>query len=81
MNLDTLLLRQINPAFIINERVASIAFCPTPKDEKQLSDFDNEAPNNNISIFALPCFIVPPPTAVAASALKDTTIRNQEYIL
>ena len=37
MNLNTLLLRQINPAFIKNERVTSVAFRPTPKDEKQLS--------------------------------------------
>jgi len=37
MNLNTLLLRQINSAFIKEERVTSIAFRPTPKDEKQLS--------------------------------------------
>jgi hypothetical protein len=37
MNLNTLLLRQVNPAFIKEERVTSVAFRPTPKDEKQLS--------------------------------------------
>lgn len=37
MNPNTLLLRQVHSAFIKDGRVASVAFRPTPKDEKQLS--------------------------------------------
>ena len=37
MTPDTLLLRQIHPAFVQNGRVTSQAFRPTPKDESQLS--------------------------------------------
>ncbi|MCL2282773.1 MAG: hypothetical protein FWC26_05595 [Fibromonadales bacterium] len=37
MNTNTLLLRQVHSAFVKDDRVASIAFRPTPKDEKQLS--------------------------------------------
>lgn len=37
MRLETLLLRQINPAFVQDGRVTSQAFRPTPKDEHRLS--------------------------------------------
>lgn len=37
MNNNTLLLRQIHPAFIQQNKITSQAFRPTPKDEKQLS--------------------------------------------
>lgn len=37
MNQETLLLRQIHPSFIQQERITSQAFRPTPKDENQLS--------------------------------------------
>lgn len=37
MNNNTLLLRQIHPAFIQQDKVTSQAFRPTPKDEKLLS--------------------------------------------
>ncbi|MGO9471269.1 MAG: hypothetical protein ACLQIB_03000 [Isosphaeraceae bacterium] len=39
---DTLLLRQIHPAFIQNERVTSQAFTPTPKDARKLSVYDGD---------------------------------------
>lgn len=42
MNLETLLLRQINPSFIQNGRVTSQAFRPTPKDENKLSVYDGD---------------------------------------
>lgn len=37
MNNNTLLLRQIHPAFIQQDKITSQAFRPTPKDEKLLS--------------------------------------------
>jgi len=37
MNPNTLLLRQVHPAFVKDYRVTSVVFRPTPKDEKQLS--------------------------------------------
>lgn len=37
MNLKTLLLRQIHPAFVQQDKVTSQAFRPTPKDEQLLS--------------------------------------------
>lgn len=37
MNHNTLLLRQIHPAFIQHNKITSQAFRPTPKDEKLLS--------------------------------------------
>ncbi len=36
-NEDELLLRQVHPSFIQEGRVTSLAFRPTPKDEKKLS--------------------------------------------
>ena len=42
MNNATLLLRQIHPSFIQNDRVTSQAFRPTPKDEKKLSVYDGD---------------------------------------
>lgn len=42
MNLETLLLRQVNPGFIQNGRVTSQAFRPTPKDENKLSVYDGD---------------------------------------
>jgi len=42
MNKDTLLLRQIHPSFIQNDRVTSQVFRPTPKDEKKLSVYDGD---------------------------------------
>ena len=42
MHSDTLLLRQIHPSFIQNDRVTSQAFRPTPKDEKRLSVYDGD---------------------------------------
>ena len=39
MNENTLLLRQIHPAFIQQNTITSQAFRPTPKDEKLLSVF------------------------------------------
>jgi hypothetical protein len=42
MNLETLLLRQVNPSFIQNGRVTSQAFRPTPKDENKLSVYDGD---------------------------------------
>ena len=37
MNNNTLLLRQIHPAFMQQDKITSQAFRPTPKDEKLLS--------------------------------------------
>ena len=42
MNDATLLLRQIHPGFLQNDRVTSQAFRPTPKDEKKLSVYDGD---------------------------------------
>jgi hypothetical protein len=42
MNNATLLLRQIHPNFLQNDRVTSQAFRPTPKDEKKLSVYDGD---------------------------------------
>jgi len=42
MTPETLLLRQINPSWIQNNRVTSQAFKPTPKDEKKLSVYDGD---------------------------------------
>jgi len=42
MNEATLLLRQIHPSFLQNDRVTSQAFRPTPKDEKKLSVYDGD---------------------------------------
>jgi len=42
MNDATLLLRQIHPGFLQNDRVTSQAFRPTPKDEKMLSVYDGD---------------------------------------
>ncbi|OQC41352.1 MAG: hypothetical protein BWX66_00754 [Deltaproteobacteria bacterium ADurb.Bin058] len=42
MNVHTLLLRQIHPDFIQNQRVSSQAFRPTPKDERKLSVYDGD---------------------------------------
>jgi len=42
MNEVTLLLRQIHPSFLQNDRVTSQAFRPTPKDEKKLSVYDGD---------------------------------------
>jgi len=42
MNDATLLLRQIHPSFLQNDRVTSQAFRPTPKDEKRLSVYDGD---------------------------------------
>ncbi len=39
---NTLLLRQINPAFVQNGRVTSQAFRPTPKDQHKLSVYDGD---------------------------------------
>ncbi len=39
---ETLLLRQIHPHFIQNDRVTSQAFRPTPKDEGKLSVYDGD---------------------------------------
>jgi len=38
----TLLLRQINPAFVQNGRVSSQAFRPTPKDQYKLSVYNGD---------------------------------------
>lgn len=43
MNPNTLLLRQIHPAFIQQEKITSQAFRPTPKDEKLLSVDNGDA--------------------------------------
>lgn len=42
MNDDTKLLRQVHPQFIINGRVSSQAFRPTPKDKQLLSVYDGD---------------------------------------
>lgn len=42
MNFETLLYRQINPAWIQQGRVTSQAFKPTPKDKKCLSVYDGD---------------------------------------
>ena len=42
MNRNTLLLRQIHPTWIQDERVTSQAFTPTPKDERRLSVYDGD---------------------------------------
>lgn len=42
MNEATLLLRQIHPSFLQNDRVTSQAFRPTPKDQKKLSVYDGD---------------------------------------
>ncbi len=42
MNSNTVLLRQVHPNFWQNGRVASLAFRPTPKDEKKLSLYDGD---------------------------------------
>lgn len=42
MDAETLLLRQIHPGFIQNGRPTSQAFRPTPKDENQLSVYNEE---------------------------------------
>ena len=39
---ETLLLRQIHPNFVQNDRVTSQAFRPTPKDEGKLSVYDGD---------------------------------------
>lgn len=39
---ETLLLRQIHPSFVQNQRVTSQAFQPTPKDKKKLSVYDGD---------------------------------------
>ena len=40
MNDETLLLRQVNPAWVQEGHITSQAFRPTPKDKKQLSVYD-----------------------------------------
>lgn len=42
MNDATLLLRQIHPGFVQDNRPSSQAFRPTPKDEKKLSVYDGD---------------------------------------
>lgn len=42
MNRDTLLHRQVNPAWVQQGRITSQVFRPTPKDEKQLSVYDGD---------------------------------------
>lgn len=42
MNNETLLLRQINPHWLNNDRVTSQAFSPTPKDAGRLSVYDGD---------------------------------------
>jgi hypothetical protein len=42
MTEKTLLLRQIHPLFVQQERVTSQAFRPTPKDQKKLSVYDGD---------------------------------------
>ena len=39
---DTLLLRQVNPAWIQDGRITSQVFRPTPKDSKRLSVYDGD---------------------------------------
>lgn len=45
MTEDTILMRQINPAFLVDGRVSSAAFHPTPKDEGRLSVYDGDLIN------------------------------------
>ncbi|MDD3034895.1 MAG: hypothetical protein PHT25_09900 [Bacteroidales bacterium] len=42
MNNNTILLRQIHPAFVQQGRVTSQAFRPTPKDQNRLSVYDGD---------------------------------------
>lgn len=42
MKEDTLLLRQVNPAWVQNGRITSQVFRPTPKDAKRLSMYDGD---------------------------------------
>jgi len=42
MTSDTLLLRQVHPAWIQSGRVTSQLFKPTPKDQKRLSVYDGD---------------------------------------
>lgn len=42
MNAETLLLRQINPSWVQNNRVTSQAFRPTPKDANLLSAYNGD---------------------------------------
>lgn len=42
MNDDTLLLRQIHPAFLQGNRPSSQAFKPTPKDQQKISAYDGD---------------------------------------
>ncbi len=42
MTSSTLLLRQINPSFVVAGRVTSQAFHPTPKDNDLLSAYDGD---------------------------------------
>lgn len=42
MSPTTLLLRQINPSFVVAGRVTSQAFHPTPKDKDLLSAYDGD---------------------------------------
>lgn len=39
---ETLLLRQINPSFVQEDKVSSQAFRPTPKDRRKLSVYDGD---------------------------------------
>lgn len=43
MNDETLLLRQVHPDFVRNDRVTSQAFTPRAKDRKRLSVYDGDA--------------------------------------
>ena len=42
MNDETLLLRQVHPGFVRNERVTSQAFTPRPSDGNRLSVYDGD---------------------------------------
>lgn len=42
MNGGTLLLRQVNPAWVQSGRVTSQVFRPTPKDQRRLSVYDGD---------------------------------------
>lgn len=42
MNSDTLLLRQVHPSWVKDNRATSQAFTPTPKDAGQLSAYDGD---------------------------------------
>ena len=39
---ETILLRQVNPAFVQGDRISSQVFRPTPKDENLLSVYDGD---------------------------------------